>query len=429
LQHPPGFQAVRPNTPVLPFGSPLASATFIDPSATILHGQHTVVGQKSFIGPFAFLDSTVGFIKIGSGSDVLDNAIIVSSLLGGGQSAPSNVLIGDFVSIGYGAKVIGPSTIGAYGAVAGKPTAIGANALVIGATIDAGAVVGPLARVGPGVTVPSGMYVLPGANVTTDAEASDPALGKVVAVPASVLADLNTTLARSMALAAGYTNLYQGNPATGASPGVDPAVAGVFSGNLAAVLGTSQEPGPATPTAATGINFEPSRTGPKFPGPHNPQVEADIPQFPGRVTGDARFTARVQQVAHHLGKRNAIRADQGQPISFNGFPTTGKGVTINSPLGGTVTSNGTTKTVGGIAIGQNFQAGGGVVLLGGPDAAFKIGDNVSIGEGAVVSRSSIGAAASIGARAYVAQSTIAPGALIPPGEILINNVVVRQIEW
>ena len=42
-----------------------------------------------------------------------------------------------------------------------------------------------LARVGPGVTVPGNMRVLPGANVTTNAEASTPALGKVVPITAA----------------------------------------------------------------------------------------------------------------------------------------------------------------------------------------------------------------------------------------------------
>ena len=70
------------------------------------------------------------------------------------------------------------------------------------AGVEAGAVVGALARVGPGVTVPSGMYVLPGANVTTNAEASQPSLGKVEPVPAAIFSELNSTLSRNMALAA-----------------------------------------------------------------------------------------------------------------------------------------------------------------------------------------------------------------------------------
>src|SRR5262249_48846075 len=158
-------------------------------------------------------------------------------------------------------------------------------------------------------------------------------------------------------------------------------ISGLFNGSLAPVSGTSPEPGPTSSTAATGITFEPSRTGPKFPGIHKAQTEADIPRFPARITGDARFTARVHVVARNLGARNAIRADQGQPISFAGAPITGRAVTITSPGGGTITTGGVTKTVGSISIGANFHAGSGVVLLGGPDPSYKIGENVTIGDG------------------------------------------------
>jgi carbonic anhydrase/acetyltransferase-like protein (isoleucine patch superfamily) len=427
LGNPPGFQAVRPNTPVLPFGAALSVATFIDPSTNIVHGQHTALGEKSYVGPYVSLNSATGYIKIGTGSDVLDNASIVSTP-SGARTTPTSVLIGDQVSIGFGASVTGPSIIGAY-ADASKPTGIGANALIDGATIQPGAVVGALARVGPGVTVPTGIYVLPGANVTTNAEASNPALGKVESVPASVLSDLETTLTRSTQLAAGYTNLYQGNAATGLNLGVDPSATGVFNGDLAAVLGLSQEPGPTSSTAATGITFEPSRTGPKFPGPHKPSVEAALPHFHGRITGDARFGARVVQVQGGLGHANAFRADQGQPITFGGPPSTRFRVTINSPLGGTTTVGGVTKTVGGLSIGTNFSADTGAVVLGGPDTHYAFGDNVSIGAGAVVQATSMGSNVAIGARAYVSKSTLSSGTVIPPGTIMINNVVVRQIQW
>ncbi len=424
----PAYHLVRPNTPVAPFGSPLATATFVDPYSQILNGNHSVIGQKSYVGPFAVLDARSGFIKIGSGSDVLDNARIVATVAPQRGLPTTSVFLGDSVSIGFGATVNGPSTISAYGASA-KPTGIGPNALIDGATIRPGAVVGALARVGPGVTVPAGIYVLPGANVTTNAEASNPALGKVEALPASVLTDLTASLTRGSQLAAGYTNLYQGNSATGVNPGVDATVTGVNNGNLAAVRGTSQEPGPTTTTAATGITFEPSKTGPKFHGPHKPSVEGDLSNFPARITGDVRFAARARNVASHLGRGNAFRADQGQPINFAGAPATGPNVTINSPLGGTVTTGSTTKTVGGVTIGKNFAANSGAVLLGGPDASYTVGDNVTLGGGSVVDRSSIGAGASIGSRAYVSQSTVAPGEVVAPGTILIKNKVVGTVAW
>jgi carbonic anhydrase/acetyltransferase-like protein (isoleucine patch superfamily) len=431
LNNPPGYHLVRPNTPVAPFAASLTTASFIDPSVTIINGYHTVVGQKSYIGPYAILDSKTGFIKIGTGSTVLDNATI-STNPNNAPGTPPSVLIGDSVAISYRATVYGPSVIGTYGTFA-KPTQIGPNALIDGATVEAGAVVGALARVGPGVTIPSGYYVLPGSNVTTQAEASNPALGMVEKLPAQILNDVTLNLSRASALANGYTYLYQGQSATGANPGT--TTTGVYNGNLAAVSGTSAEPGAATTTAATGITFEPTSTGPKFVGPSGALVVGNLYNFPARATGDVRFYAsRAKTVANQLGRRNAIRADQGQPISFLLAPSTGEGVTINSPNGGVVstTSGGTTttKTYGGIVIGINFQAQSGAVILGAQNATtYVIGNNVTIGQGAVVSASTIFPNAVIGARSYIQNSSIAPGSVIAPGTIMINNKVVGQIQW
>lgn len=430
LRNPAGYPAVRPNTPVLPFGSSLSTATFIDPSTRILNGQHVVLGSKTYVGPYVFLNANAGYIKIGSGANIEDNASIIANPARA-RGTVTGVVIGDSVSVGYNAIILGQSTIGAFGSSA-KNTSIGPNALIDNATIAPGAMVGALARVGPGVTVPAGMYVLPGKNVTTNAEASDPALGKVTAITDAQKTDLETTLKRASELAAGYTNLYQGNSATGTSPGVRSSTTGVYNGNLSAVLGASAQPGPSTSSATTNINFEPKSTSPQFVGAFKPLVQVSAPYFPARVTGDVRFKTRLHTVAHQIGRQNAIRGDQGQPITFAGAPSTGQRVTINSPLGGTITvvpTPPTPVTVGHLNIGTNFVASSGAVILGGPDASYTIGDNVAVGQSAVVDASSIGSGAVIGARAYVSNSNVAAGAVIPAGAILINNQYVGQIQW
>ncbi len=426
----PAFPVIRPNTPVAPFGSPLATASFIDPSAHVQNGNHVLIGEKSFVAPYVTLDATSGFIKIGSGSNVLDNARIIATVAPSHSQPTTDVLIGDMTSIGYGATIEGESSIGAYGTAA-KPTGIGANALIDGATIAPGAIVGALARVGPGVTVPAGMYVLPGSNVTTNAQASNPALGRVEAIPTQTSKDLSTLLTRETALALGYTNLYQGNSATGVNPGVPSTVTGVNNGNLATVTGASQEPGAATSSVATGINFEPTaKVGPKFIGPFKPSVEGDLYSFKARVIGDVRFNARANQVQHALGKSNSIRADAGQPFKFASAPTTGSNVTITSQLGGVTTSGTTTTTTGALTFGTGFVAQQGVVIAGGGTAAsFTFGNNVTIGAFSVIATSSIGSGATIGARSYIAGSTIPANAVIPPGTIEINNVVKGTIQW
>ena len=208
VKHPAGVQAQRPNTPVLPFGAATKTATFIDTTARIHRGAHVIVGQQTYIAPFVGLDATSGIIRIGNNDDIRDNATIISNP-SRSRMNPTSVFIGDSVVVGYGATILGPSSIGAFGSAA-KGTKIGANALIDGATIEPGAIVGVLARVGPGVTVPSGFKVLPGMNVTTNAQASDPALGMVVKVSAAEAKNIKNELSNSAELAAGYTTLYQG---------------------------------------------------------------------------------------------------------------------------------------------------------------------------------------------------------------------------
>jgi carbonic anhydrase/acetyltransferase-like protein (isoleucine patch superfamily) len=401
FRDPRGFQADRPNTPVLPFAAKSTKATFIDPSVLITNGRHVVMGGHSYVAPFVHLDATSGFIKIGTASVIEDNSTIISDP---NHTVPTtNVEIGDQVVIGYGAQVLGPSTIGAYGK-ASKLTSIGPNAVIDGATIEPGAIVGALATVGPGVTVPTGMAVLPGAKVTTNAEASNPALGLVTPVTSSQRSTIATTITDGGLLAGGYTTLYQGNSATGASAGTN--VSGIYQGSLATIEGASSEPG----SANTG-SFEPTTAySPQFVGPENTLYQASLFNFPARVIGQVIFGQTPSQVVNAIGRRNSIRADEGQPIRIGSIASTGTAVTINSPLGGTLT------------IGHNFVAGSNAVILSGTGTNAVIGDNVAIGAGAVVVQSSIGTGATIGAGAYVAQSKIAAGKTVAPGSIIINNV-------
>jgi carbonic anhydrase/acetyltransferase-like protein (isoleucine patch superfamily) len=244
--------------------------------------------------------------------------------------------------------------------------------------------------------------VLPGKNVTTNAEASNPKLGMVVPVTSSDTSTLKQILAESQSLAAGYTQLYQGSSATGANIGANPAIGGINNGNLSTIEGASQSPGSSF-IAGT------KKIGPAFLSPHQGLVPSLLFNFPARITGLVQFNMRAGQVAHRLGHANAIRADEGQPIAIGSIARTGGHVTINSPLGGTLT------------IGQNFQADTGAVILGGPNVNAKIGDDVTIGAGAVLDRTSLGSGSSVGPRAYLANSSFPPNTVIPAGAIYINN--------
>ena len=112
--NPVAFPATHPNTPVMPFATPTKKASFIDPTVPIQNGNSVVVSYQSYVAPYATLDARGGgAIKIGDGSDVLDSAQLVANP---GSCVPGarSLLIGNNVSIGSGAKILGPSTIGSY---------------------------------------------------------------------------------------------------------------------------------------------------------------------------------------------------------------------------------------------------------------------------------------------------------------------------
>src|SRR5262249_7569662 len=160
------------------------------------------VAANVYVAPFATFDATAGFIKVGQGSSVLDNAVLVANPAR--QAGTVGITIGDKVVVSFGTFVLGPSTLGATGDAA-KNTIIGS------AMIAPGSYVSALAHVGPGVTVPSGFRVLPGALVTTNAQASDPALGKVVKITDADKSFVSDLQKNNVALASGYAMLYQGN--------------------------------------------------------------------------------------------------------------------------------------------------------------------------------------------------------------------------
>jgi carbonic anhydrase/acetyltransferase-like protein (isoleucine patch superfamily) len=331
-----GGTPIRPNTPVLPLESAYATATFIDPSVKIIAGKRMAIGVKDYVAPNATLNGSQGLIVIGSTSAIEDDAQLIAD-----PTKASNVTgidIGDNVLIGDGAVIKGPSAIGAK---AGAVTGIGPDAVIDGSIIEPGAYVGALARVGPGVTVPAGYEVLPGANVTTNAEADTPSLGLVVKVTSTSTIVTNTTkeIADSVALASGYATLYQGNSATGgaaiAGPipsAVSAAGSTIFFGALNTVLGASSEPG------SKNVTFEPASGTPKFLTAAG-TTQAIAPNlsylFPARFIGGVTVSDQgADSVASVLGKGDTIRADEGQPIKIGSIARIGNDVSIRSPLGG-----------------------------------------------------------------------------------------------
>ena len=411
LNEPLGYPAVRPNTPVLPYGFPANNATYIDPSACVTNGYAVIISPRSFIGPYAKLDATGGVVKVGGGTAILDNVALVANPSHAKGADVPEVRIGNQVEISYGATVLGPAVVGGYDA-ASRPTYVGPGAVIDGATIEPGAFVSALARVGPGVTIPSGMKVVAGANVASQAEATDPALGKVTPATAADFASLGRSLAANLSLGAGYITLYQGQAATGLSPGIPATRTGVFNGNLAAVTGSNNQPGSAT----AGTPYLPPGPAPRFPTPRRGLVPASLSNFTARATGNASILQRARNAQAALGRRNSIRADQGRSLTIGSIASTGESVTINAPNGG------------GLAIGQRFSAGPGAVILDGAAGVRSVlGDDVSVGAGAVVQGTSLGAGSVVGPSAYLLDSSFPAGTNIPAGAIYVNDVLVGYV--
>jgi carbonic anhydrase/acetyltransferase-like protein (isoleucine patch superfamily) len=400
-----GSQPVRPNTPVAPF-SATSKPTFIDPTVSIVAGTRMALGTSDYVAPNARLDARGGFIQVGSNSTIQDNANLVANP----SRIPGNpgIIVGDNVYIGPGATILGPGQIGSPG---GAQVSIGANAVIDHASVQAGAQVGALARVEPGVAILTGYRVLSGADVRNEAEATDPALGKVVKLVGTD-AVLTQVLSDSSALATGYSALFQGGSATGTS--IASVVATIFNGSLAPVSGSSQNP------ATSVVPFELSAS-PKFYSPFAPFSKVRVytsPFYPFRAIGALTVTENdPYTVARHVGRRTSIRADEDQPITIASIASIGTGVTIHGSRGGKIT------------VGTNLVVGNGAVLTANSTGFLSIGNDVNIGNHAVVSAATIGAGSIIGANSYVANSTLPAGATIAPGTILINNKIVGTVGY
>ena len=392
----------------MPFAFPAKKATYIDPTVSVVNGNSVVIGFQNFIGPYASLNGVGGAIKIGNTSSVLDNATIMANP--GRRQRHPEVLIGDQVVIGFGAHVEGPSVIGDFGA-ASKPTSIGAMALVDDATIEPGAIVSPLARVGPGVTVPSGFRVLPGANVTTDAEASKPSLGMVVPVTTTDISTIKSTISDNEVAGRRLHHALPGQFGHGSKPRRESDHHWHIQWQSRRRLGRNLQPGP------TSASFEPAKTGPEFPSPRLGLVGVQLSNFPARITGQVIINMPALQAAQHMGRANALRADQGQPITIASIAKTGRHVSINSPLGGT------------LSIGTSFRTGSNVVVLSGTKVNMVLGDNVTINSGAVVVQTSIGSDSTVGEGAYLDNSNFPAHTIIPPKAIYVNSKFMGYVAW
>ncbi|MFD2092443.1 LbetaH domain-containing protein [Blastococcus deserti] len=393
-----GCHPTPANQPVCPRVAAADSASFLDPTARVSGGEHVSLGEQVYVGPFAeLLAAEEAPITIGPSSNAQDNVTLDAR---GG----TGIEVGDRVILAHGSSVLGTAEVGVHASPlppavvdAGVQTYDGSVFMSFGsqvedATIEVNSGVSALARVAPGVTLHSGYLVLPGKNVTTQAEADDPALGKVRYLNQGDVEFNEGVIHVNEALAREYTELYREDPT--------------------AVRGVNVDPGHT--------DFNRDRDLPSFAG-----REQARPQFRNRIIGEVYLSDPFARFADRVGDRVAIRADEGEPFVIGHVDRMGDDVIFHA-LEHTDIHVGDDVRYGDGAI---VHGGGRVVLQGQPEEQTVVGDHVRLGAESVVFRSTIGDGATIGDRSAVVGTELPTGAVVPPDTIVLNGQVFGSVEW
>lgn len=358
--------------------------TFVDPTATVTG--NVVLGELVYVAPFAVLTASSGRrIHVGDESNVQDSVTVTASA--------GSIDIGEQVILAHGATVNGPADIGETGTCPGGaphcPSFVGFNAEVDRATIQKDAMVIHLARVGHGVTIPSGCKVMPGKNITSQDQVGGPPFCK--------------------------------QPFTAPVSDADRAfMAGVIEVNVCFAEGYT-ELAAEDPSNVRGINFDPDC--PFNPGRQLPTFagqQVRDPGFRNRIIGDVRLADEYDDdFEDAIGSRISLRADEGAPFVVG---------TIRS-MANRTTFHALEHTE--LHLGNNGRYGFRSLVHGGP-ANFNpttTGANFRLRERGVFFRSTAGNNVTVGCRSLVQESNLANGTTIPDKKVVINNVTVNNVEW
>lgn len=352
-------------------------ASFVDPTVRVQSGERVLVGCRSFIGPFASLDGSLGPIAIGDGTNIQDNVLVSGKL----------VILGDNVIIAHGATLSGTVTIGAPH---GKPAFVGFNSHIDGGTVEPDAMVTHLVRVSPGIVIHAGMKILPGKWIKTQREADDTTLGKAVRMNAADREFMAGVLHVNLALSAGYAELQHSAPAQ--------------------LDGAGRDPGHS--------DFNHDSDMPEFAG--RPESH---PEFRNRMIGSVHMADSFAALVLKLGQQISIRADEGEHFRFGVVGHFQDRVTFHA------------LEHSDIEVGGNSTLGYHVVVHGGaddgsePHDVMRIGDDVTVRDWAVVFRSKIGAGSTIGVRAYVDGCHLPAGSIVPDRAIMVKDKLIGYVEW
>ncbi|MBA2448208.1 MAG: acetyltransferase [Chloroflexi bacterium] len=407
-----GSHPTELNRPVCPFGAAPETASFIDPTARIAHADHVTLGQHVYIGPFAsLLADEHAEIEIGEESNVQDNVRIYGSLHRSADDEArvralglhAGVEIAERCILAHGATVKGPAQLGVGGGpIAANPDEhqevfLSFGCEVDGAILEQNTGVSALARVGPGVRLRSGFTVLPGKNVTTQAEADDPDLGKVRRIVEDDVAFNEAVIEVNVGFAQEYTRM--------------------FYLDASSVRGINLNPGLTA--------FNPARHAPIL----DPGLPSRVPEFRNRIIGAVYLSDSLNRLDAVMGERISLRADEGDPIQLGHIHSMGDDVIFHA------------LEESDVSVGDNVLYGERVIVHGGgrrvlgeqsigdEEEPTFIGDEVTLKDQSVVFRSQIARGCSIGTKSAVVNSELPPRTVIPDRVIYLNNAIFGPVEW
>jgi len=364
------------------FSARAAGEHFADPTAR-MRGDITL-GDEVYVGPFATLVAETGRkIEIGAESDVQDNVTL--------EATKGDIILGEKVILAHGATVKGAAEFGEHGkcpVATDKhcPSFAGFNSEVDGGTVEVDAMVGHLARLAPGLTLKSGLKILPGKNVTTQAEAEDTSLGKVAAVTQADRDFMAGVIEVNVQFAVQYAHL--------------------------------------TPGETTGINADPGTT--FNPGKQFPTLLGSFtqdPSFRNRIIGNVLLSNSVTQLDDLMGSRISLRADEGSPFIIGALRSIGSNATFHA-LEHTE-----------VFIAGNARIESGSLVHGGPNSfnsnTTTAGFGFQLGAKAVFFASRIGGLGRIGYKSAILSTDFGTVANTRIGDCQIYNagVKVGDVEW
>ena len=400
-------------------GGGIDTAAFLDPTVTVVDAEEVHLGEGTYVAPFAVLDAHGAEIEIGPESNVQDDVEVVAehapsaerthALAAAGLGSHDGVVTGERVIMAHGSAVRGPASLG-EGPVLEVEDATGApvedsgvflsfGSEVDGAVLERDTALSALSRVGPGVVLHSGTVVLPGKDVTTQAEADDPALGEVRPITdadrlfnAGVV-EVNVGLAREYSRFA--------------------------LESLDNVTGINADPG--------GNVFDQARDLPTVESDLCTGPEVSVPDFRNRIIGNVCFEDSVEGLDAAMGERISLRADEGGPFGLGTIDEMGDGVIFHALEGND------------LAVGDRVSYGDDVIVHGGgrpqvdPTTGLAtptvIGNDVVLSDGAIVFRSLVRNGSVVGERSAVVGSELVLGQEVPANTIYANDAVFGPVEW